>query len=133
MSGFEFGRGGSGRVLRVLGTGLLFGFIVSLAQPATAGVAQFYGFPGEYAAHAPYSSSYRPAYGYSGVPPYSPSYSRPMVPATGWAPSYYGAAPGAGGFSSWRSGGGAYDAGVFSSRSRRVGGGAYDGGVFFWR
>jgi hypothetical protein len=128
MSGFEFGRGWSRQVMRVLGTGLLFGFIGSMAQPAEAGVAQFYGFPGEYAAHAPYFSGYRPAY--SGVTGYySPSYSRPMVPATGWAPSYYGA----GRFSSWRSGGGAYDAGVFSSRSRRLGGGAYDGGLFYGR
>jgi hypothetical protein len=144
MYGFDFGRCTSGRVLGVLGTGLWLGLILSLARPAEAGVAQFYGFPGDYAANTPYFSRNRPAF--SGGTTYSPSYSRPMVPAAGWPAGYYGAAPGAGRYSSWRSGGGGYDAGVFSSRplgggaydsglfSRwRSGGGAYDGGLFFGR
>jgi hypothetical protein len=124
----------------VLGTGLGLGWILCLAEPAAAGVAQFYGFPGEYAANAPYFSRNRPSI--SGGTTYSSSYSRPVVPATAWPSGYSGA----GGYSSWRSGGGAYDAGVFSTwRSGggaydsglfsrwRSGGGAYDGGLFFGR
>jgi hypothetical protein len=103
-------------------------------------VTQFYAFPGDYAANTPYFSRNRPSF--SGGTTYSPSYSRPVVPATGWPAGYYGT----GRYSSWRSGGGAYDAGVFSTwRSGggaydsglfsrfRSGGGAYDGGLFFGR
>jgi hypothetical protein len=130
--------------LKLLGAGLSLGFMASLAQPAAAGVAQFYAFPGDYAANTPYFSRSQPSY--SGGTTYAPAYSRPMAPATGWAPGYYGTPPAAGRYSSWRSGGGAYDAGVFSTwRSGggaydsglfsrwRSGGGAYDGGLFFGR
>jgi hypothetical protein len=116
--------------LKVLGAALPLTLMLSLVQPAAAGVAQFYAFPGDYAANTPYFSRNQPSY--SGGTTYAPAYSRPMAPSTGWPSAYYGATAGAGRYSSWRSGGGAYDAGVFSTW--RSGGGAYDGGLFSrWR
>jgi hypothetical protein len=144
-------------------TGLVLGLLALLAVPAAAQESQFLAFPGEYASRGTPFAPIRPSAGGVTTYSYTPSYSRPVatpgpgtrasapapaptsssavVPSPGWvSPSYGGRYP------TWRSGGGAYDAGLFSRwplgggaydsglfSSWRSGGGAYDGGLFFGR